>query len=121
MVERQAGNLDEAETLSREALERSTSKRGDYWAMPYKVTGLAAVATDRADWDRAATLVGAAEAMMDREGAEWPPDERPHYERMLSAASSSSRRARVRTVRAIGRAMSNDQAVAFALASPAAG
>jgi tetratricopeptide (TPR) repeat protein len=120
MVERQAGNLDEAEALAREALEID-HRRGDHWAMPYKVSGLAAVATDRADWDRAATLVGAAEAMMEREGAEWPPDERPHYERMLTRLPRALGEPEFERIRAVGRAMSNDEAVAYALASPAAG
>jgi tetratricopeptide (TPR) repeat protein len=120
MVERQVGNLDEAEALAREALEID-HRRGDHWAMPYKVSGLAAVATDRADWDRATTLIGAAEAMMEREGAEWPPDERPHYERMLTRIPRALGEPEFERVRAIGRAMSNDEAVMFALARPPAG
>ncbi len=42
------------------------------------------MATERGEYQRAATLVGAAEAMMEAQGAEWPPDEKPHYERMLA-------------------------------------
>jgi hypothetical protein len=49
MVERQLGNLDEAEALALEALDIDV-KRGDYWAMPYKVASLAATRTDRATW-----------------------------------------------------------------------
>jgi tetratricopeptide (TPR) repeat protein len=115
MVERQLGNLDEAEALAREALEIDV-ERGDYWAMPYKVSGLAAVATERGDFDRAAKLVGAAEAMMERERAEWPPDERPHYERMLTRLPRALGEDEFERVRAIGRAMSNEEAVDVALA-----
>lgn len=114
MVERQLGNLDEAESLAREALDID-HKRGDEWAMPYKISGLAAVATDRGDFERAAKLVGAAEAMMGREGADWPPDERPHYERMLTRIPRALGEEEFERVRAIGRGMSNDEAVAFAL------
>jgi tetratricopeptide (TPR) repeat protein len=114
MVERQLGNLDEAESLAREALDIDY-KRGDEWAMPYKVSGLAAVATDRGDFERAAKLVGAAEAMMEREGADWPPDERPHYERMLTRIPRALGEGEFERVRAIGQGMSNDEAVAFAL------
>jgi tetratricopeptide (TPR) repeat protein len=120
MVERQLGNLDEAEALAREALEIDY-RRGDEWAMPYKVSGIAAVATDRGDFDRAATLVGAAEAMMEREKADWPPDERPHYERMLARIPRALGEDEFERIRAIGRAMSNDEAVAFALGAPPTG
>ncbi len=122
MVERQLGNLDAAEALARESLEIDRA-RGDEWAMPYKVSGIAAVATDRGDFERAAMLVGAAEAMMEREQAEWPPDERPHYERMLTRIPRGLGPEEFERVRAVGRAMSTDDAVAFALtpqASPAA-
>ncbi|HEX5013262.1 MAG TPA: tetratricopeptide repeat protein [Candidatus Limnocylindrales bacterium] len=114
MVERQLGNLDEADALAREALEIDY-RRGDEWAMPYKVSGIAAVATDRGDFERAATLVGAAEAMMEREKADWPPDERPHYERMLYRLPRGLGQEEFERIRATGRAMSTDEAVAFAL------
>src|SRR5262245_53182143 len=115
MVERQVGNLDEAEALAREALEIDF-RRGDEWAMPYKISGIAAVWTDRGDFDRAATLVGAAEAMMEREKADWPPDERPHYERMLTRLPRALGEKEFERVRAKGRELSNVDAVAFALA-----
>jgi tetratricopeptide (TPR) repeat protein len=83
MVERQLGHLDEAEALGREALEIAR-QRGDEWMIPYVFNGLAAIALEREDFERAATLIGAAEAIMDAQHASWPPDERPHYERTLS-------------------------------------
>jgi len=118
MVERQLGNLDAAEALARESLEIDQA-RGDEWAMPYKVSGIAAVATDRGDFERAATLVGAAEAMMEREQAEWPPDERPHYERMLTRIPRGLGPEEFERVRAVGRAMSTDEAVDYALSPKA--
>jgi tetratricopeptide (TPR) repeat protein len=114
MVERQLGNLDEADALAREALEIDW-RRGDEWAMPYKVSGIAAVATDRGDFERAATLVGAAEAMMEREHADWPPDERPHYERMVYRLPRGLGQEEFERIRAVGRAMSTDEAVHYAL------
>jgi tetratricopeptide (TPR) repeat protein len=119
MVERQLGNLDAAEALAKEALEID-HRRGDEWAMPYKVSAIAAVATDRGDFERAATLVGTAEAMMEREKAEWPPDERPHYERMLARLPRALGEDEFERVRAVGRGLSNDEAVRFALGSPPA-
>ena len=84
--------------------------------MPYKVASLAATRTDRGDLERAATLIGAAEAMMEREGAAWPPDERPHYERVLTRLPRGLGTDEFERVRAIGQAMSNDEAVAYAFA-----
>jgi tetratricopeptide (TPR) repeat protein len=116
MVERQLGNLDEAEALALEALDIDV-RRGDHWAMPYKVASLAATRTDRGDFERAATLIGAAEAMMEREGADWPPDERPHYERVLTRLPRGLGEDEFERIRAIGRAMTNDEAVAYAVAT----
>lgn len=114
MVERQLDNLDAAEDLARQALE-ITYKRGDDWAMPYNVSGLAAIATDRRDYQRAATLVGAVEAMMEAAGADWPPDERPHYERMLAVLPAEMGVTPFENARSAGRTMTPDDAVALAL------
>jgi hypothetical protein len=114
MVERQLGNLDEAEALSREALEIS-HRRGDEWATPLMIAGLAAVSAQRGELSRAATLVGAAEEMMEAQGFAWPPDERPHYERVVSILAGAKNSADLERVRAGGRAMSPDAAVDFAL------
>src|SRR5207237_7766069 len=62
MVERQLGNLKRADTLAREALA-IYQRRGDEWAMPYELSALAAVATERGALARAATLLEAAERM----------------------------------------------------------
>jgi hypothetical protein len=65
MVERQLGNLETAEALAREALEIS-QRTGDHFTTPFAISGLAAaIATDRRDYARVATLVGAAEAIME--------------------------------------------------------
>jgi hypothetical protein len=120
MVERQLGNLDSAENLASEALE-ITYRRGDSWAMPYNMSGLAAVATDRYQFIRAATLLGAVEAMMEAAGADWPPDERPHYERMLAVLPAEMGPVPFENARGTGRTMTPDDAVAFALGVDAAG
>ena len=83
MVERQLGNLDTAEALAREALEIG-ERIGDEFTKPFAFSGLAAIATERGEFERAATLVGAAEAIMEAQHMAWPPDERPHYERLLA-------------------------------------
>jgi tetratricopeptide (TPR) repeat protein len=114
MVERQLGNLDQAEMLARESLQIDY-QRGDHWAMPYKVSGLAAVATERREVERAATLVGVAESMMEAEKADWPPDEWPHYERTVTTLKGAMGITGFEQVRAIGYAMTTPEAVDFAL------
>ena len=83
MVERQLGDLDSADALPREALEIER-RTGDQFTTPFAISGLAAIATERGDFERAATLVGAAEAILEAQHMAWPPDERPHYERLLA-------------------------------------
>jgi len=114
MVERQLGNLDQAEALSREALDISY-RRGDDWATPLMISGLAAVATQRGELERAATLVGAAESLMEAQGFEWPPDERPHYERVVAILAEAKDSDDLERVRVAGRAMTPAAAVDFAL------
>ena len=65
MVERQLGNLDRAEALSREAL-RIVQARGDAMAIPWIINGLAAVTAAKGELERAATLNGMAAAMLER-------------------------------------------------------
>ena len=76
MVERQLGNLDAAESLAREALEIG-QRIGDEFTRPFAISGLASIATERREFERAATLVGAAEAIMEAQHMAWPPDELP--------------------------------------------
>ena len=114
MVERQLGNLDQAEALSREALEISY-RRGDDWATPLMIAGLAAVSAQRGELDRAATLIGAAEEMMESQGFAWPPDERPHYEKVVATLAEAPDAGELERARAAGRAMTSRATVDFAL------
>lgn len=114
MVERQLGNFERAEELSREALE-IFARREDGWAIPFGLSGLAAIAVERRELERAASLVGAAEAMMEAQGSAWPPDERPHYERTVAALTDAMSPAAFERVRAVGRSLASREAVDFAL------
>jgi tetratricopeptide (TPR) repeat protein len=114
MVERQLGDLDTAEALAREALEIGV-RTGDEFTRPFAIAGLAAIATERGQLERAATLVGAAEAMMEAQRMAWPPDERPHYERMLRVLPPALGEDAFERARAAGRAMRSTEAVALAL------
>jgi tetratricopeptide (TPR) repeat protein len=117
MVERQLGNLERADELAREALG-IYDRRGDHWAMPYGISGIAAVATERGAFEVGATLIGAAESMMEREGAAWPPDERPHYERTVATLVKAMGLADFERARAAGRSMTSRGAVDFAFGAP---
>ena len=114
MVERQLGNLDAADALAREALDIDR-RRGDELAIPWKVNGLAAVAKDRGQFERAATLVGIADATMERAGGAWPPDERQHYEATVAALIGAMGTADFERIRAAGRSMPTADGVHFAL------
>jgi tetratricopeptide (TPR) repeat protein len=114
MVERQLGNLDAAESLSRESLEISEAI-GDRFNTPFVFSGLASIATERGEFERAATLVGASEALMEAQHMAWPPDERPHYERLLAVLPESMGPAEFERVRAAGHSMATPAAVDYAL------
>jgi len=120
MVERQLGNLERADGLAREALEID-DRRGDDLPMPWKLNGLAAVAAERGELERAATLIGAAEAMLETQGAAWPPDERPHYERTVTLLGEAMGPPAFERARAAGRSMSSRETVDFALARRSTG
>jgi tetratricopeptide (TPR) repeat protein len=117
MVERQLGNLTAAEALAREALEIS-ERTGDEFTKPFAISGLAALAMERRDHERAAVLLGAAEALMEARRMAWPPDERPHYERMLSQLPEAMAAGEFERAREVGRSMPPPEAVAFALGRP---
>src|SRR5439155_476292 len=68
---------------------------------------------------REAMHVGAAEAIMEAQGAAWPPDERPNYERMLAVLPDAMGAAEFERARAAGRSLPVSEAVTFALGSPA--
>ena len=114
MVERQLGNLDVAEDLEREALTVG-ARIGDEFTKPFAVIGLAAIATERGQHERAATLLGAVETMMAAQHMEWPPDERPHYEKMLADLPAAMGDGEFEAARSAGRAMSAADAVELAL------
>jgi hypothetical protein len=115
MVERQLGNLDRADELAREALD-IFSRREDEWAIPYGLNSLAAVARDRGEHERAATLIGAAEALVEAQGAAWPPDERVHREQTVATLTEAMGAEEFERVRAAGHALPTREAVDFALA-----
>jgi tetratricopeptide (TPR) repeat protein len=116
MVERKLGNLDGAEALSLEAL-RTVSRQGDEMAIPWVINGLAGVTAAQGRLERAATLIGIAESLLERAGGEWPADEREQYEGALALVVTGLPPAELVSARARGAAMTLDDAVAYALAT----
>ena len=74
--------------------------------------GLAAIAMERGEFERSATLVGAAEAIMEAQHMAWPPDERPHYDHMLADAARGHGLGRIRTGPPLGQSMAGGEALA---------
>jgi tetratricopeptide (TPR) repeat protein len=120
MVERQLGDLDAAEALAREALEID-ARAGTQFTTPFAISGLASIANERAQFERSATLVGAAEAIMEAQGMAWPPDERPHYDHLLATLPPAMGEVAFERAREQGRAMAVPDAVDFALEPRPAG
>ena len=115
MVERQLGDLDAAESLARDALA-ICDRIGDRFIPPFLFSGLAAIAVERGDDRRAATLIGAAEAHLAASNMAWPPDERPHYERTVAILLERLDRDELARARERGASMSARQATDLALA-----
>jgi len=114
MVERQLGNLDRAEALARDALT-IYDQRDDNWAIPLGLSGLAAIAAARGETERAATLVGAAEALIAAAGMGWPPDEIVQYEGTVATLTERMGTADYERVRDAGRSLTARAAVDVAL------
>lgn len=116
MVQRQLGNLDDAEALSLEALRIVTTQRNEL-AIPWVINGLAAVTAAKSEHERAATLLGVAEGLLERAGGEWPPDERKQFDETLTALQSTPDASALEARRASGRTMTPENAVAYAFAT----
>jgi tetratricopeptide (TPR) repeat protein len=119
MVERQLGNLDRAEQLSRQALELC-ARRSDEMAIAWILNGLAAVMAAKAretdeGWERAATLNGLAASLLTRAGGEWPADERAQYEEALAVLRAALPAEAIDRARERGAAMTVQEGVAYAL------
>ena len=120
MVERQVGDLEAALTLSRTSME-TFHRLGDELAVAWSANGLAAVTAARGDLLRAATLLGFAEAGIERAGGEWPPDERAQYDETLASLQAGLDRVALDRARGVGRDLSTADALSEARSAPPAG
>jgi len=105
---------DEAERLFRESLELFWSLGGKI-GIGYNLEGLAAVAVSGREAERAARLLGAADASREEIGVRLDPYEERVHEQSVASVRKELAETVFATVHQEGRAMSLEQAVAYAL------
>ena len=113
-VLRGEGDPDGARSMFETAL-RINRRNGDNWAMAYDIAGLACLAGDAGDWDRAATLHGAAQALLDRTGVAWDQAEALNRQHSLGQARASLGDQQLERAYAQGKALSLEKALELAL------
>ena len=114
IVASREGRSDEAETLLRESLEYAEAlvdKELAIWCLGE----LAALDMSKGDAERAARLMGAIERLREETGHASNPDERRLGEQTRSALASALGEEQLGAALAIGRAMTFEQAIAYAL------
>ena len=109
------GELARAITLFQEALG-PLQELGDRWMLARSLEGLAAVHSLQSEHRRAARIYGAAEALRETIGAPVNISLRPDYDYRVADACRALGATVFEAAWAEGRAMSLDQAVAYALA-----
>jgi hypothetical protein len=114
MVERQLGNLDRAEEISRQAVDTQTAREHDLY-LGWTLNGLAAVTAAKGQSVRAATILVAAASLLQRGGGEWPPDALEQYDETYTVLGQALPPDELDLARAQGASMSREQAVAYAL------
>ena len=111
---RQAGSYDEAEALYRQTIH-GWQHFGNRGAVANQLESFAFIALARDDTDRAARLLGAAEAIRDVADAPMTPYERPEYDRQVRRLRESVGAEAMTSSWAGGHALSLDEAVSLAL------
>ena len=113
-VTRRDGDCKEAGALHREGLplcQRLGDRRGVAWHL----VSMAGIEVDKARADRAARLLGAAAAVLEALGSPLPPPQQREYDRTQEQTQALLGERTFATLFAQGRAMSLEQAVAYAL------
>ncbi|HEX9440857.1 MAG TPA: hypothetical protein VF909_14320, partial [Roseiflexaceae bacterium] len=108
------GDAARATALLREALVLQQSHAGK-GSIASSLERFAGIAAGQGQPDRAARLLGAAEALRKAIGAPLPPVERPDYERTVAAARAQLDAATFATAWAEGQALTLEQVIAEAL------
>jgi hypothetical protein len=107
-------DLDGARSAFEAAL-RIGRRNGDNWNMAYAVLGLACLAGDAGDWDRAAALHGVAQAFQDRTGNSWQESAARDRRDSLDQAQAHLGDEQLERAYAQGMALSLDKALDLAL------
>ena len=113
-VLRAEGDLDGAWSAFQASL-RIGRLNGDNWYMAMAILGLACLAGDAGDWDRAAALHGAAQAFRDRTGNPWHVYEARDRRDSLDQARAHLGDEQLERAYAQGMALSLDKALDLAL------
>ena len=90
-------------------------RNGDNWHLAYAVLGLACLAGDAGDWDRAAALHGVAQAFQDRTGNSWQESAARDRRDSLDQAGAHLGAEQLERAYATGLALSLDKALDLAL------
>jgi predicted ATPase/DNA-binding CsgD family transcriptional regulator len=107
----ESGNLARAAALSRARLDLSWDVSGFRWMLET----YAEIAVRRGEAQRAARLLGAAEALRERLGVVHPPSELPLYEKTVAKTRAALGQAHFASAWDVGRRMSPDEARAEAI------
>jgi predicted ATPase/class 3 adenylate cyclase len=113
-VQRAEGDLDGARSTFEAGL-RASRRNGDNLWMATACHGLALLAGDAGDWDRAAVLHGAAQALRDRTGGPWVQEIARELRDSLGQARAHLGDEQLERAYAQGLALSLDQALDLAL------
>jgi hypothetical protein len=108
------GDMDLASAHFRESLEMS-HKQGTKWDAAFALAGLAEVAMSTGNASHAARLYSASDALLEALGAKRSTDDRAEHQRKIQAVNDALGEPVFQQASASGRAMSHDEAVAFAL------
>jgi predicted ATPase/class 3 adenylate cyclase len=114
LVLRAEGNPDGARSTFEAAL-RIGRRNGDNLSLAYTIFGLALLAGDAGDWDRAAALHGAAQAFVDRTGSPWEKLEARYRRDSLDQARAHLGAEQLKRTYATGMALSLEKALDLAL------
>ena len=109
------GHVEQARNYFRENLEAGRGLGTD-WGLPFSFEAFAALAVTERQFERAARLLGASEAMRERVGISTAPADHPALRQILTTAAEPFTQPEMIAARHEGRAMTADEAVTLALA-----
>jgi hypothetical protein len=110
----QENDLDGARDQFETAL-RVSRRTGERSGLAETSLGLACIAADLGDWDRAATLHGTAQAFIERAGQPWQEPEASYRRDSLHKVRTSLGEEQFERAYTRGKALSFDQAIDLAL------